>query len=160
MKYRTGAIDSTKRLAAFFEAKGHRNLVLRVVDVLDLRFDHQDLIIGLAAESYAASPREEQQSRKQWMQRLAPDGYLVLPLAPLLRGIDMEIASRLQEAIYAYTQVRRYKGEPSRTDDCEPCKGTGRVSGAKCGDCGGEGAVITFIEVSPEERVLAERERA
>lgn len=153
-------IDDPKRLVAFFDCKSHRNLVLRVVDVLELRNDLQDFLIGLVAEGDAVVERltAEQANgwRKQWLTRQYPTGYVVMPIKGIIDRIGLEATKVLQELVYAYADIRRQKGEPCRVAKCSQCRGSGRFADRRCQQCDGEGQIITFIEMSDEEKALAE----
>jgi hypothetical protein len=159
--YRTGAIGDKRKLLEFFAAKEHRNLVLRIVDVLELRNDHQDWLIRATAQIRKARmpvAKEGTGWRKSWLLRLFPGGHITLPFEELLGLLDMEAAKLLQEICYAYQGVRLSKGEPSRVESCDKCSGAGLVHGQKCKQCDGGGLTTTFLEMSDEERYLARGE--
>jgi len=162
--YRTGAIGDKRKLIKFFAAKEHQNLVLRIADVLDLRNDQQDWLIGLVeiVKSVPQPPVRKEATgwRKRWLLQTCPNGYIVLPFEDLLGPMDMKAVMRLQEVCYAYYNVRMGKGEPSRVDKCDKCGGSKQVDGAKCKQCDGTGITITFLEMSDEERRLARGEDA
>ena len=64
------------------------------------------------------------------MNRKKPDGQRLEPVGPRLNPGD-EAAS----------------GTPGTGEDaCRTCKGTGRVRGSSCPDCGGTGIVIEGID--------------
>jgi hypothetical protein len=162
--YKTGAIGDKRKLLKFFAAKEHKNLVLRIADVLELRNDQQDWIIGLANlirlpgltfKSAMPEIKEAQGMRKRWLLHQFPGGYIVLPFDELLGPMDMAQVKQLQEVCYAYHGVRMGKGEPSRVDKCDKCEGRGRVDGKKCKQCDGSGMTVTFLEMSDEEKALA-----
>ena len=164
-------IDDKRRLLAFFGAKQHKNLVLRVVDVIELRNEYQDQLIDETAV------RENQRSgrsalmtqmlilkeknapgwRKNFIMQNWPGGWIVLPIDRLLEEKTMEQVEYLQEIVFAYADIRRQKGEPCRVDVCDKCRGSGTIQGRRCKDCD-SGQVITFIEMSPEEIAFAEQE--
>lgn len=164
-------IDDKRRLLGFFAAKKHVNLVLRVADVLELRNEQQDFLINAAVtdnpEINAVEHLAEGKGpgwRKQWLLTEFPNGYWVRPFDQLLERMSLENVQALQAIVYAYADIRRQKGEPCRIDTCEKCKGIGRGSrtfkdgtARPCKDCDG-GQVITFIEMSPIEQELAQRE--
>jgi hypothetical protein len=153
-------IDSVEKLRAFFEAKGHRYLVLRIADVLELANRHQDTIIGIASGVRPGAVRRlvdvlSSHSpvgwRKDWLAREFSDGYIRLPIDHLLESLpDMQALVELQEALQSYMHVRREKGEPCRVETCPHCQGQG------CRQCDGTGQIVTFVEMSDEEQLLAE----
>lgn len=155
------AIDDKRYLLKFFAAKEHRNLVLRIVDVLELRNDYQDWLIDRCCLGMPM-PRDETRDAREasgWRKRILlqtfPGGNIVLPLEELLGPMEMTEVVMLQEICMAYHGIRQEKGEPSRVDPCGKCNGKGRNYGQKCKDCDGGGKIITFLEMSDEERRLA-----
>lgn len=156
--YRTGAIGDKRKLLGFFAEKGHQNLVLRIADVLDLRNDHQDLLIAIINWVLEPEPRIREMAsgwRKRGLLRVFPGGHIVLPFEELLPKLHMVSIRDLQQVCQEYQQVRMGKGEPSRIDICGKCEGRGALGGKKCKDCDGEGRTVTFLEMSDEERQLA-----
>jgi hypothetical protein len=144
-------IDDKRKLLGFFAAKGHRNLVLRVADLRDLPEPAQyTLITFLSKWGGLARPAIEKQPWWFFLYH-AFDGYVSVPFDKLLEA-PLERLEELQQAMMLYRDVRRGKGEPSRIEACK-CKGFGR-----CKECDGTGRIVTFVEMSDEERALAERE--
>jgi len=141
-------IDDRKHLFEFFRAKGHRNLVLRVADVIELKPGDQKRLCELVYTSAAV-----EDARSFLIERGAFwDGHLVIPFDQLdVTEVPLEKLLELQAIVYSYLNVRRGKGEPSRVD---PCRCGGKVAG--CKECGGTGATRTFLEVSEEEQRLGE----
>lgn len=173
---RRGGINDPKKLWAFFAAKGHENLVLRIVDVLELRNDQQDLIIEHAAlaiegrdpalTSQAAASLSRSRPidpgdgwRKRWMLRAFPGGYVVIPFARF-EALTIEQLQQVQQVCFNYHGVRLAKGEPSRVDPCTKCEGRKIISGKPCDWCEGTGKSITFVEMSDEECAIAARSGA
>lgn len=152
-----------ERLLAFFGAKQHENLVLRVVDVMELGNEAQDFLIGLAAGGdgtvdVAGKLGEGQANgwRKRWMLREYPRGYMVLPMKRTIEPLSFEALQTLQAIVVGYTRIRLEKGEPSRIDACDKCGGSGRQGQRRCRHCDGEGQITTLLEMSPEEKQLSE----
>ena len=163
-KARIGALTKDQVLR-FFEAKGHRNIVLRPVDVVELSNDAQEFILGLivnealrrgsGAEAEAFSQGQSKDVdgwRLRFMQRFCPAGWIVLPIAETVSPLDFDQLTKLQSILVGYAKIRLEKGEPNRIDPCEKCGGRG----GDCPACDGEGRTITFIEISDEEARLAE----
>jgi hypothetical protein len=154
-------IDDKRRLLAFFSAKEHKNLVLRVVDVLELRNDEQDYLIRLCGHGMQSATDEviDMRNKSGWRKKELllkyPNGWIVLPLDDLLDPMGMDEIAKLQAVIYHYADIRRQKGEPHRVEDCARCGGSGRLASRECKFCAGSGRVYTFIEMSDEEKELA-----
>lgn len=152
-----GAIDDKRDLLGWLAATEHNNLVMRVVDVLELRNEHQDWLLSYVMRvkgtpvPYQAIERgleKQGKTRKQFLLHEFPTGWLVLPFDKLLETMDMGCVQKLQEIIFAYRGIRLEKGEPNKIEPCDKCAGKG------CKHCGGEGQIITFLETSAEEREL------
>jgi hypothetical protein len=141
-------IDDRKHLFEFFRAKGHRNLVLRVADVLDLKEAEQRRLCELIYTSgQVEDPRHFLIERGAFF-----DGHLVIPFDQLdAAEVPLEKLLELQAIVYSYLNVRRGKGEPSRIDPCR-CGGKGKG----CKECGGTGTTRTYLEVSEAESRLGE----
>lgn len=171
MKRAKRGIDSVARLRAFFQAKGHKNLVLRVVDILDMpQASQAALRIWLAAATVLTIDYSEQSLRqlKQWFVAIYPTGYIVVPWKAI--GDDLKELELLQQLLAEYRSVRLGKGEPSEKKPCPTCGGSGgkthvshgaggpMLHGNKgqCPDCEGLGWYRVFVEMSEEERKLAE----
>jgi len=159
---RIGGLDK-RRLIAWFGAKEHKNLVLRVVDVLELSNDAQDFVIQLVRSMNGKGSDKHFVSdgwRKSWLLHYFPNGWVVLSIDELLKPMEFEVLKELQAVLFAYTRIRQEKGEPNRIDACVRCNGTGyrgvTASTGHCKHCEGEGHIITFIEMSSEEKALAE----
>jgi hypothetical protein len=151
-------LDDKRRLLRFFAAKNHRNLVLRVVDILEMRNDRQDYLIRAVERLHGPLPAPEPAGdgwRKKWLLRKAPTGWVLLDIDTLLEPLELAQVEELQQVLHEYRAVRLEKGEPNRVDDCEKCRGTGRVAGNICKTCDGDGQIITFLEMSPEEIEMA-----
>ena len=146
-------LDKKERLVAFFKAKGHVRLVLRIVDVLELRNVYQDYLIEKCGRVHELPARRDM-TRKAWLLKAFPNGWLTMPIDQLLEPMGLREVERLQSIIFAYADVRRQKGEPHRSEPCPDCGGSPR-SGL-CKSCHGDGVVLTFIEMSDEEKRLAE----
>jgi hypothetical protein len=148
-------LDSKERLLKFFEAKGHLNLVLRVVDMLEMRTSSLDYLLGVLADRRKQrAPGEHPPGlRKQWLLHEFPDGWAVIPIKVVLEPMDLVECEKLQQALHEYRAVRMEKGEPHTIRPCEKC--LGRQSGRVCGYCGGEGQTITFEEMSEWETETA-----
>lgn len=142
-------LDKKERLLAFFEARGHHNLVLLVVDMLDMRMDQLDYLIALFADRYEFASRVEPQTRKSWLQFHFPDGSIVCPIVRVLQPMDLHEVEKLQQALFEYRETRIHKGEPVRIDTCDKCQGRGCVA------CSGEGTTTTFVEMSEWETQAA-----
>ena len=142
-------IEDKRKLLGFFAAKGHHNLVLRIADLRELPMPIQFSLVGMfrvyGGLEWSAGDREP----VQFFQRNGLDGYVLVPFEKLLRA-EMIIIRELQYILTVYRDVRRGKGEPSRVDPCE-CGGKG-----SCRKCESRGLITTFLEMAPEERVLAE----
>jgi hypothetical protein len=152
---RIGGLDKRK-LLGWLAATEHKNLVLRIVDVLELRNDHQDWLIDLAGHVIARGGwvLTDDGWRKRWLLRHFPNGWIVLPFDKVLPPLDMDGIKKLQEIVFAYRGIRLEKGEPNKVEPCDKCGGTCKVAGRACRHCGGDGQIITFIETSDEERAL------
>jgi hypothetical protein len=152
-----GAIDDKRKLLGWLAATEHKNLVLRIVDVLELRNDHQDWLIYHAAAIRMvtiAAGSEGSGWRKGWLLNQFPNGWIILPFDKLLTPLNMDGIKKLQEIIFAYRGIRLEKGEPNKIEPCEKCNGTCAVGGRPCKHCDGEGQIITFLETSDEERQM------
>lgn len=143
-------IDDKKKLLAFFGAKQHKNLVLRVVDVLDLGNEAQEFLKRLVFAFFGGVNWEG--SPKQVFLHYYTAGYMVLPFEAALLPLSLAEIQTLQGVVYGYRDIRRSKGYPMRVDKCA-CGGRKR-----CEKCCGVGEIVTFLEMSDEERSLAERE--
>jgi len=141
-------IEDKRKLLGFFAAKGHHRLVLRVADLRELPLPAQHTLVGLFRTYGELEGGDE--DPLQFFSRHSLDGYVVAPFEKLLQA-EMRALLELQQVLYLYREVRRGKGEPSRVESCEECRGTG------CKKCGGNGLITTFLEMAPEERRLAER---
>jgi len=146
-------LDSPEKLREFFRAKGYRNLVLRAVDMLEMRVADLDYLLSVVFPSAGRTPGE---THKQFLLRLAnPDGYCIVPWDRLLARADLDFLERLQAALAEYRTVRYHKGEPMRSDPCRTCAGRQRVG---CHECDGTGVTHTWLELSAEETAFAEQE--
>jgi hypothetical protein len=150
-------LDSKERLLKFFEAKGHLNLVLRVVDMLDMRITSLDYLLHQVSRMVQANVADGMEQtdgwRKRWLLHQFPSGWVVIPIKAVLEPMDLAECEKLQQALHEYRAVRMEKGEPHTIRPCEKC--LGRQSGRVCGYCGGEGQTITFEEMSEWETTAA-----
>jgi hypothetical protein len=147
------ALEEPNRLWDWMRAKGHKNLVLRIGDVLQLpnalmaAVDRivRELNIGLVSE---CAHDLDAASRIKYA---CPGGYLVVSIDRLARQpwIDMPFLIDLQSAILHYREIRRGLGYPSRKEECKCGK---RRS---CRQCGGKGYTSTIVEMSDHEVLLA-----
>lgn len=144
-------IDNKRRLLGFFAASGHRNLVLRVIDILDLSFKSQNVILGMLALAHQIPPDPPQEDWRRWWLLTFPTGYVVIPIVDLLGPIPLEEVATIQQVIAEYRNVRQGKGSPCRTDVCGACGGGG------CDQCDG-GKVYVFLEMDATEQELARGE--
>lgn len=136
-------IDNKRRLLGFFAARGHRNLVLRMVDVLEMPIMSQIAVVGLAQQSLGVI--EAVDAIKSWVLRKFPSGYIVLPIDKLLEPMELREIEKIQQLISEYRDVRMGKGEPSRREMCPKCAGAG------CANCDNTGSITIFLEMSAEE---------
>jgi hypothetical protein len=146
-------IDDAARLLGFFGKKGHLNLVLRVVDVLELIQDDLHWVINVAA-SYGHRGDTQRLGdgwEKRWLLSKFPSGWVVLPIEQLFASLKFRGLERLQSVIFAYRGIRMAKGEPHRKELCYKC------SGAGCRICDGFGEITTYLEMSEEEILLAKK---
>lgn len=154
-----GVMATRRGLLKFFGAKGHKNVVLRTVDVLELRNDLQDRVIEWSVnlvKHHRLSNFHGDGWRKRWLVQHHPNGWIVIPIERLLNYYDEFADTKLiQEVVSAYTDIRRQKGEPSVVEACPKCNGLGTINGVRCDECWGEGQIITVVEMSAEERALA-----
>jgi hypothetical protein len=143
-------LDSKERLLRFLAAKKHLNLVLRIVDLLELRHTSLDFLLEQVSRVSGPLPAERQGGwRKQWLLRQFPSGWVVVPIAATLESLDLGQVEKLQQVLYEYRSIRLEKGEPHTIRPCEKCGGKG------CQWCGGEGHTITFEEMSEWETMQA-----
>jgi hypothetical protein len=153
-------MDSKRRLLGFFGAKNHKNLVLRVVDVLELRIESLFEVVKWVCVSreVAIFTDAGRGSMKTAFLRQYPNGFITLPIEPLIDPMTLKEVEVVQQVIAEYRNIRLGKGEPSRTDLCKECGGTGFGLGpeGKCENCDGTGKIVTFLEMSDEETKLAE----
>jgi len=148
-------IDTPEHLLAFFKAKGHVNMVLRIVDVLELIQDDFLFIKSVVSRVIGA---DQFGTPKIFFLRLFPKGWIVLPWEKVLEGMKVPDMEKLQSALHAYKEIRWGKGEPNRVDPCPKCNGTGfkGTGDGKCENCDGSGKITTFLEMSDEEAAMAE----
>jgi len=164
-------LDSKQRLLNFFSAKRHKNVVLRVVDLLDMRNEDLAVLLRYIAAVALFDPAktremvvqevdrglaQENAWRKQWLTRNFPSGWVVLSIDALLEPLDLVGVERLQQALYEYRNVRYSKGEPNRIETCPACEKGRTPNGRKCERCDGAGIEMTFLEMSSDEVRLAE----
>jgi hypothetical protein len=153
-------INSKRKLIDFFLKKNHKNLVLRIVDVMDLiQEDRNFLMYHLSQLTGIPFSFGNKQVVKSWFLKVYPSGYVVAPVSEFLDMFDLEGIERLQSILSAYVEVRRGKAYPVREDRCSCCLGIGRLGDkSECPKCFGSGAITTFLEISDEEVLLAEKE--
>lgn len=150
-------LDSPEHLRAWMEAAGREFVVLRVADILDMMEDDQRLgleWIALACGGEAIQGLEGTVLRSH-IQGAGINGYIRIPREGIC-SLSLDDLQVIQQWLSVYRDVRLGKGEPSRTDPCEHCRGRGQIDGLDCRECGGEGEIITFLELSDEEAALSE----
>lgn len=127
-------IESKARLLAFFEAKKQKNLVLRVQDVLQLRWTDVDwLYQALWPEENGSVPLTTR--KQQWQRKINSSiGCVAVPIASVIENLDFQEMERLQQILTLYRQIRIESGFPVRAD----------------------GDVLVFLELSEGEQQLAE----
>jgi hypothetical protein len=151
-------LDSKEKLLAFFKAKGHRNLVLRNVDLHDLSKNGRVLLLKLVHQTLGFDvPAGAEDNLKSQLLEWFPLGYVIIPMEKL-DGLELADLEHVQVVTYEYKNIRLEKGVPHKVETCEACKGRGKIGARECKECLGEGRIITFLEVSDEETELAEME--
>jgi hypothetical protein len=149
-------LDSPEHLRAWMEAAGREFLVLRVADILDMTEDYQRLGLDWIAMACGGSaPNLEGPQLRSHIQGAGINGYINIPRDGIC-SLSLDDLQVVQQWLSVYRDVRLGKGEPSRIDPCEKCGGLGTIAREECGECGGEGRIITFLEISDEEAVLSE----
>lgn len=155
-------IDDKRRLLKFFAAKDHKNLVLRIADVLDMIQEDQNYVMNLVSLFKDMDPwYGDKNRRKAFFLKNYPDGYIRLPIDAILDPMELPDIEKLQAILYAYVEIRRGKGEPQEVEVCKECRGFGFVTEGRkrtCKACMGEGKIIIFTEMSKREIKLAEQE--
>lgn len=139
-------LDSKKRLLGFFAAKGHNNLVLRVVDVMGMPLENQRRLFAMLTGATLAG--QTQAELKSAMLTLTTEGFLVIPFAELLAPMELEHVEQLQVLLHQYKEVRQTKGWPVDKQMCPKCAGGG------CDDCE-RGSIYVYLEMSAGEKELA-----
>lgn len=150
-------LESPEHLQAWMEAAGREFVILRVADILDMSTGDQRLglqWIALACGGEVLYDLEGTALRSH-IQGAGINGYIRIPRAGIC-SLSMDDLHVVQQWLSTYRDVRLGKGEPSRIDSCEECAGAGKLHGHKCENCGGEGEIITFLEISEEEVALSE----
>lgn len=152
------AMESPKHLYGWFTLKGHKNLVYRMSDVLQLPdkdlapFD--TIAIGLnigGADAYAEKEPAER------LRSSCPTGYLVVSVEQLFSQpwAEMPLLIELQRSTLLYREIRRQMGYYEHVSPCD-CKGLRDPNkGKRCRSCDGKGETRTILEMSPEEVRLA-----
>lgn len=155
-------LDSPAHLLAWMREAGRAYLVLRVADVLDMTEQDQRLwiqIVGAATgggdPAVAKGAAMTGAALRSAIQGMGTNGYIRLARADLC-SLSLDDLQVVQQFLTIYRDVRLGKGEPSRTDPCKDCGGTGRVGRSECRQCGGHGQIITFLEISEEEARLSQ----
>ncbi|MBT8430103.1 MAG: hypothetical protein KJN79_09355 [Gammaproteobacteria bacterium] len=148
-------LDSPEHLRAWMEAAGRRYMVLRVADILDMCEVDQQLFLQwmTLASGGVSGPELGGAPLRAAIQGAGVNGYIRIPRDAIC-SLSLADLLLVQHWTSVYRDVRLGKGEPSRTDPCAYCQGTGRVNARRCRDCGGDGAIVTFLEVSDEEIAL------
>lgn len=146
------ALESPKHLYGWFTAKGYKNLVLRIADLLQVPMAQLAVVddilhrlnIGGAQDFSKLDPLDR-------IKTCCPTGYLTIEIELLFSQpwCDMDLLIKLQEATLTYREIRRRLGYPERVEDCD-CGGA-----KKCRMCGGKGYTRTLLEMSEEEQLLA-----
>ena len=145
-------IDSKRRLLAFFAQKEFHNLILRIVDVMELRGEQLVRVVGMVQQIEGGSfEAVSSTTLKQWFLRRFPDGFIALPIDKLLEPLTLRQVEDIQQVVAEYREVRLRKGWPARTDKHAKCGGAG------CRDCDNTGVIITFLEMDPDEIERARR---
>jgi hypothetical protein len=150
-------LDSPEHLRAWMEAAGREFLVLRVADILAMREDDQRLAlewIAIACGGEAIQGLEGTMLRSH-IQGAGINGYIRIPRDGIC-SLSLDDLQVIQQWLSVYRDTRLGKGEPSRIDPCERCRGRGKISGMDCPICGGEGKILTFLEISDEEAAISE----
>ena len=157
-------LDSPEHLRAWMEAAGREFVVVRVADILDMTEDDQRLwlqIFNAAKIGKIATNKIDEmacdilmvpldgQTLRRMVQAQGVNGYIKVARDEIC-SLSLDDLQVVQQWLSIYREVRLGKGEPSRTDPCDWCKGKG------CTECGGEGETITFLEISDEEAALSE----
>ncbi len=148
-------IDDKRKLLGFFAAKHHHNLVLRVCDLIELPLPSQAELVTLLRVYGGLDPYDAGREPRDFFLHHSMDGYLVVPFAKLLEA-DLPVLQEVQQILYEYRDVRQGKGEPSRMEICE-CEGHPLFG--RCTKCDGSGKVIVYVEMSDDEKKLAEVQR-
>jgi hypothetical protein len=133
-------IETKEHLRDWMLAREMHNIVLRQSDVLRLQpFLRQavDILMTRIPEH-----------------RMSPDGYLVFPTTALCKHLTLDELEGIQEIVASYREERRRNGDPSKTIDCDTCKGAG------CDDCKGKGKVTVLCEQSDRELELVHERSA
>lgn len=151
-KIKVGVINDKRKLLGFFAAKAHRNLVLRVADLIELPLPSQAELVTLLRVYGGLAPFDAGREPRHFFLHHAFDGYLVVPFERLLQA-DIPVLAELQQILIEYREVRQSKGEPSKTEVCE-CEGHPLFGG--CPKCHGSGQITVYVEMSDEEKKLAE----
>lgn len=146
-------IDDKRRLLGFFGAKGQKNLVLRVVDIVEMSPAAQSSAMGMVALCQQIPTFPPGNDWKRWWLSQFPSGYVVLPIEKLLDPLPLAEVAKIQQVVAEYRNVRQGKGSPCRKDPCDKCGGRG------CDQCD-DGVVFTFLEMDEAEIALARGDAA
>lgn len=142
---------SREELSRWFAVSGYQNLVLRVVDLLEISQRYRDLLYRIMVADLGMPPRWDGEDFKSWFGRLYPGGYVVLSVQAIVANVPEGTLGELQQLVNAYRDYRQlHKGEPNRTESCI-CQGRKPM----CKRCGGEGVIVTFLDMSDKEQELA-----
>jgi hypothetical protein len=147
-------LDSAAHLYDWLIARGQKNVVVCIADVMRLPINHQLEFIRILAwwDGREVGRAEDElavnrQKLRQAIQHLGFRGHIVLPVEPLAK---MELA-RLEEIqgwLMLYIESRRSRGKPTFREEC--------CDKNDCSHCGGTGYVNVLGEITPVERALAE----
>lgn len=154
-------MDTPQRLRRFFEAKGHRNLVISTAVVMDLPLPHRaallDLLHAADLRTAPSGPAPDDGYRRQ-LQQMGVGGYLTVPIDTLCERLSIEQLERLQEWVCVYRDLRQARGEPVKMEVCECTQQNGqqRPPKANCPKCAGSGQIQVVVEMSAEEIALAQ----
>jgi hypothetical protein len=148
-------MDDPERLRKFFRAKGHKQLVFRVADVLDMRADDQSLLIDTMARLGWATMPDEVPLRSK-LQAAGVRGYICLSIEMACQALSLEELQALQALIYSYKETRSTKWFPSVEKPCDCTDNGTKIARVGCTHCSGRGMVNILVELSDEEQLLAE----
>jgi hypothetical protein len=145
-------IDSPEKLQRWFAHYGHKWLVLRVADILGMAETYQIRLAQILKECGAIEVEIPMENMRPFWQNLGLGGYVRAHMEKIT-SLGLVTLEDLQEVLSFYCEVRRAKGEPSKTEICE-CVKDGKAKHA-CKSCDGEGKIHILLDISDEEEALA-----